>query len=121
MTDLKLGWLPQTEWPQETNDQLRKSYQMHFNHLVEYLNQGTAQGKITFFKEYLYCILDPTVRSRFLFGVDSVTEEGWKMAWSSSHSIHGLYSTMDLGLNDTLLPDDILETLSPVFLIRHPP
>lgn len=37
-----------------------------------------------------------------------------------SHSIHGSHSTTDLGLNDTLLPADILETLSPVFLIRHP-
>ncbi|PKX89968.1 uncharacterized protein P174DRAFT_424173 [Aspergillus novofumigatus IBT 16806] len=120
MTDLKLGWLPQTEWPQEARDQLRKSYQKRFNDLVEHLNQGTAQGKITFFKEHLYFILDPTVRSRFLFGVDSVAEQGWKMAWPSSHSIHGSHSTTDLGLNDTLLPDDILETLSPVFLIRHP-
>ncbi|KAF4219369.1 hypothetical protein CNMCM5878_003288 [Aspergillus fumigatiaffinis] len=120
MNDLKLGWLPQTEWPQEASDQLRKSYQEHFNDLVQYLNRGTAQGKITFFKEHLHFILDLTVRSRFLFGVDSVTEQGWKMAWPSSHSIHESHSTMDLGLNDTLLPDDILETLSPVFLIRHP-
>ncbi|GFF96401.1 hypothetical protein IFM47457_10860 [Aspergillus lentulus] len=82
-TDLNLGWLPQTEWPQEARDQLRKSYQKRFNDLVERLNQGTVQGKITFFKEHLYFILDLTVRSRFLFGIDIVTEQGWKMAWLS--------------------------------------
>ncbi|GIJ91125.1 hypothetical protein Asppvi_010090 [Aspergillus pseudoviridinutans] len=119
-SNLKVRWLPLTEWSPEASDQLRKSYQKHFNDLVEYLNQGTAQGKITFFKEHLYFVIDPTVRSRFLFGADSVTEQGWKMPQSLSHSTQGLQSTIDWALNDTLIPDDILGTLSPVFLIRHP-
>ncbi|KAF7175184.1 hypothetical protein CNMCM7691_006588 [Aspergillus felis] len=119
-SDLKVRWLPLTEWPPEASDRLRKSYQKHFDDLAEYLNQGTAQGKITFFKKHLYFVIDPTVRSRFLFGVDIVTEQGWKMPRPSSHSTEGSQSTIDWALNDTLIPDDILGTLWPVFLIRHP-
>lgn len=116
IVEMGLRTKPLAEWPQEGKDRLMEGYQSCFNKLLDYQNTGAAQSKTTFFKEHVHFALDPTARSRYVFGKDSVFEEPWKAVIPGQESRAGAQST----LNHTVFPDEFIMTLSPIFLIRHP-
>ena len=68
------------------------------------------------FIEHGTVLTEPTSRSNFLFGQANVQETPWMVQVPKRY---GLNPSRSL-LNHTILPDEVLATILPTFLIRHP-
>ena len=113
---LKLGVKTVEEWTQDAQDQMKQSYQRCFEELQKYVEAGEAEGQIVFVKEHVYFLTDPTAMSRFVHGRESVKQSPWTVQVPSVYGTEVTHSS----LNNTLLPDEFLQTWLPIFLIRHP-
>lgn len=67
-------------------------------------------------KEHSYFMSEPTAKTRFFFGQDSVKESPWTVQVPHSYGLKVTHST----LNKTVLPDEFLWTWLLTLLIRHP-
>ncbi|KAF4219341.1 hypothetical protein CNMCM8980_003072 [Aspergillus fumigatiaffinis] len=77
--------------------------------LTRYIHNAENQDKKTLFKEHTHILTNPVAQTRFIFGTDSI-KESFPSQWGKDQSPY----------NETLLPDNFLNTLKPTFLIRHP-
>jgi hypothetical protein len=91
-------------------------YQECFNSLEELAQTAKDQGKIAFVKEHIYFMSEPTTMSQFLATESSTKETPWTVQIPPAYGERATHSK----LNKTVLPDEVLKTWLPTFLIRHP-
>lgn len=103
------------DWTQDERAQTMRCYQACFDELEGHLKRAEADGRIVFVKEHAGFMTEPTAQTRFLFGQDSVKESPWTVQVPSTYG-PGTHSS----LNETVMPDEFLQTWRPTFLIRHP-
>lgn len=104
------------EWRPDERNQMMQNYQDCFNKLEEHVKAAEAEGKSVFVKEHSYFMAEPTAQTKFLFGQNSVKEAPWTVQVPSTYAPEVTHSS----LNETVLPDEFLQTWLPTFLIRHP-
>ena len=104
------------DWTKDEKKGMMESFQKCFDELEEYIQAAKAGGKIVFVKEHAGFMTEPTAKTRFMFGGDSVTESPWTANVPSTYGVKPTHSN----LNETVLPDEFLQTWIPIFLIRHP-
>ncbi|KAI1978211.1 hypothetical protein LOZ53_004575 [Ophidiomyces ophidiicola] len=104
------------EWTETERSAMRQAYQDAFNDMEEYLCEAENNGKIAVVKEHCYMVLDPAFRSKFHFGQDGATENGWTLDLPAKYGDNPIKSEGNI----TLLPDAFLDTWNPIILIRHP-
>lgn len=103
------------EWAQDERDQKRQNYQACFDDLQNFLDKAKFENKIAFVKDHCYHMTEPTAQARFLFGPESVKKPPWTV------QVPGTYGSLSRSsLDETVLPDELLKTWRPIFLIRHP-
>ncbi|KAB8227176.1 hypothetical protein ETB97_006905 [Aspergillus alliaceus] len=78
--------------------------------LTQYIHNAENQDKKTFFKEHTHILTNPVAQTRFVFGRGSIKESLPSPQCEEDQSRY----------NETLLPDSLLSTLKPTFLIRYP-
>ncbi|TKA65160.1 hypothetical protein B0A49_13018 [Cryomyces minteri] len=113
--ELKIQGKHIKDWTQDERDRIMQSYRDCFKGYEEYLEQARVEGKTVFVKEHSEFMTNPVAQTRWLYGQDSVEEPPWVMQ-SSNHGSKSTHSS----LNETVLPDEILQTFLPTFLVRHP-
>ena len=104
------------DWTEDERKGMMESFQKCFDELEEHAEAAEADGKVVFVKEHVGFIIEPTAKTRFLFGEDSVTESPWTVKVPKTYGEKSTHSS----LNETVLPDEFLQTWAPTFLIRHP-
>ncbi|ETI24586.1 hypothetical protein G647_03955 [Cladophialophora carrionii CBS 160.54] len=112
---------PLDSWPDGLADRLKQIYRDGFVELEKTASKGADLGRTVFVKEHIQGLLHPLAQQRFVFGnangkvpIKSEDLEQWD--FSTTVGEVGNYSA----LNDTVLPDETLESWKPIFLIRHP-
>lgn len=114
--ELKIRGKHIEEWTQDERNRMNQAYEDCFRDFEEHLERAEAEDKMVFVKEHSSVLAEPTAQSRFLFGQDSVKESPWRWQAPGTYGAEVTYSS----LNETLLPDEFLQTWLPTFLIRHP-
>jgi hypothetical protein len=104
------------EWTQEERTQMMQSYQNGFVKLEEHVEKARAEDKIVLVKEHSSFLTEPTARTRFLLGQNSVKEAPWTVQVPNTYAPEVTHSV----LNETVLPDRYLQTWRPAFLIGLP-
>jgi hypothetical protein len=102
------------EWTEEQKYQLKDSTQSCFDALEAYAQAAEAQGKIAFVKEHIHFLTEPTAQDIFLFGESASEQLTVRLP-----SRYGPVASRTVG-NDTVFPDEFLQTWRHTFLIRHP-
>ncbi|EPE29790.1 hypothetical protein GLAREA_00950 [Glarea lozoyensis ATCC 20868] len=104
---------PVSLWTASEHTQMASIYQSCFDSFVAYHADATAAGKHAFAKEHANFFFGPTSIAEIVS--PGVEEEGkWMMKFQDGRE--GTRSS----LNETVMPDEFLNVISPVFLIRHP-
>lgn len=100
------------EWSPEVRTGLMESYQSCFEALQKYAEDAEAHAKDIFVKEHASWLIEPVAETKWVFGENSTQEGPWMVENPSGETRSSL--------NETILPDQFLETWLPTFLIRHP-
>ncbi|MCJ1388320.1 hypothetical protein MMC18_001166 [Xylographa bjoerkii] len=114
--ELKLQGKNVESWTQNEQDQMKQAYQNCFKELQKHVDVAEAEGKIVFVKEHACFMTEPTALSGFLFGSENLKQAPWTVQVPSTYGTEITRSS----LNETVLPDEFLQTWLPTFLIRHP-
>ncbi|KFY13110.1 hypothetical protein V492_03487 [Pseudogymnoascus sp. VKM F-4246] len=88
-----------------------KSYQEAFEKLEEDIRKAGEQNKVAFVKEHVLILLKPSV-------IDNNLETP-RPPHVAPH-LQPKDAVVRVSTNPTLLPDDLMLSVSPIFLIRHP-
>ncbi|RDL39486.1 uncharacterized protein BP5553_03826 [Venustampulla echinocandica] len=104
------------EWTEEERSEMQQVYQAGFDEFQKYVNGAQDSGKIAFIKEHSTMFAEPTNICKMMFPNDEVREEPWLLQMANSID----ETPMRSSLNETMLPDQFLNTLLPAFLVRHP-
>jgi hypothetical protein len=113
-SELQIRGKPVSTWGDETIQQAKETYQSCFEAFQSYLDASEAQGKIAFVKEHVVCLTDPTVQPSW--EKNPINEAPWRIQVPESYGTNLTHSE----LNKWLLPDELLKTFRPTFLVRHP-
>jgi hypothetical protein len=108
-----LGGKPISSWTVHNQKSVKFAFQTSFNDLVKWRQGATEQGKGAFLKFHCLELAEPVSESRWLHGVDSA---GGLQPWTVQ--TQGQNNRTEG--NETCLPDAILKSWRPTFLIRHP-
>ncbi|KAH6680513.1 hypothetical protein B0J14DRAFT_266955 [Halenospora varia] len=100
------------EWTGDERSKMMQAYQAGLNTLEAYVKQAESSGKIAFVKEHANMFFGPQAASKLQFPGREVKDTPWvaELAGKTERSAK----------NETLIPDELLKTLTPAFLIRHP-
>lgn len=101
-------------WSQEEQQEMQETYQACFDKLQAHIDSAESAGKMPFIKEHSYFMAEPVAQTKRLFGSSK------KMPWVVKVPERYGRETKNSSLNETVIPDEVLGTLTPIFLIRHP-
>ena len=104
------------DWTEDERHEMMESFQKCFDELEDHVQAARAEGKFVFVKEHAGFMIEPTAKTRFMYGQDSVTELPWTVKVPGTYGENLTHSS----LNETVLPDEFLQKWMPTFLIRHP-
>jgi hypothetical protein len=104
------------EWTDEERATMAECYQECFESFVKYYEDAQANGKVAFAKEHANFFFGPTSIAQIVNPDKGPEEPLWMMKYPEGHEIKLTRSA----LNETIMPDEFLNNISPVFLIRHP-
>ena len=104
------------EWTQEESAALRESYQKCYEAFQTEADDAAAKGKNMFVKEHVSWLVEPVAETEFQFGDGTTLQPPWTVQARSQAFSANTHSP----LNKTVLPDEVLNSWMPTFLIRHP-
>jgi hypothetical protein len=90
-----------------------------FQALTEYIQGAENEDQGIFFKEHTHILTNPVAKTRFIFGVENTRKSALPSHLGETEMAQKTTNGQSPH-NETLLPDDFLNTLKPTFLIRHP-
>lgn len=105
-----------SEWTEDQKKQLEESTQACFEDMEAYAVAAEQQGKIAFVKEHIHFVTEPTAQEKFLFGDKDLEQKPLTVRFPEAYGCEG---SRTVG-NDTIFPDEFLQTWKPTILIRHP-
>ncbi|ORY14074.1 hypothetical protein BCR34DRAFT_586100 [Clohesyomyces aquaticus] len=130
-----LAGKPLPSWTAQEKQDLKTAFQKSYGGFEEFVQEAREKGKGVFVKEHVLWMVEPRAETRYLYGAGEGQDddENWTITPSPTgdfdaspapgkdhtKSIPSNSDTKSPG-NETCLPDSILLSLSPSFLIRHP-
>ncbi|KAF2661987.1 hypothetical protein K491DRAFT_583352, partial [Lophiostoma macrostomum CBS 122681] len=108
-----LGGKPISAWTVHNQKSVKFAFQTSFNDLINWRKGATEQGKGAFLKFHCLELAEPVSESRWLHGPKGADGlQPWTVQTQDQ---------MDRSNgNETCLPDAVLKSWRPTFLIRHP-
>ncbi|KAH8668287.1 hypothetical protein BGZ60DRAFT_431555 [Tricladium varicosporioides] len=100
------------EWTEDERTKMMHAYQAGLNNLEAYTREAESNGKIAFVKEHANMFFGPQAGSKLQFPGREVKDTPWvaELAGKTERSVK----------NETLIPDELLKSFTPAFLIRNP-
>ena len=114
--DSKLHNAHVDDWTEEVRKEVKSLYQDGFEQLLASIDQARSEDKVLFVKEHANLLASPITQSQYAWGRNTNNNFDWRLQIPLSSGLQPQYSP----LNDTVLPDALLQKIHPAFLIRHP-
>lgn len=116
-----LGGKPVSTWTKHDNKSVRIMFQNSYDDLIKWREASQAMGKGTFLKFHCLELVEPVSETKWLHGASAAKGmQPWTVATADDVRGSGSSSSARSEGNETCLPDAILKSWKPTFLIRHP-